>query len=431
MLGGGTFLTQNKVLPGTYINFISVAKASANLTDRGTCTMAFELDWGADGKIFEVTGEDLIKNSKKLFGYDFAHEKMKNLRDLFMNAKKLYAYRLNTGNKASCEYADAKHSGIRGNDIKIVIQKNVDDETKYNISTLLDDKVVDIQTVGAKEELKNNDYVDFKSTINIIKLSSGTALTGGTNGEVTAGNHQDYLSKVEAYQFNVIGLASKDASIKKLYEVFTKRMRDEVGQKFQAVIHQHKADYEGIISVKNETAGNGVDLVYWVTGLEASTDINKSCLNKRYNGELDVLADFSQGELKKAILQGEFTLHKVGDELRVLSDVNSLVTVIEEKGEVFKDNQTIRIIDQIAMDIAHLFNTKYLGIVPNDKSGRTSLWADIVKHHEVLQDLRAIENFSEEDIVVEQGETKKAVLVSDAVTIVNTMEKLYMVVKIA
>ena len=28
-LGGGTFLVQNKVLPGAYINFISVANASA------------------------------------------------------------------------------------------------------------------------------------------------------------------------------------------------------------------------------------------------------------------------------------------------------------------------------------------------------------------------------------------------------------------
>ena len=26
-LGGGTFLTQNKVLPGAYMNFVSVAKA--------------------------------------------------------------------------------------------------------------------------------------------------------------------------------------------------------------------------------------------------------------------------------------------------------------------------------------------------------------------------------------------------------------------
>ena len=34
-LGGGTWLTQNKVLNGAYINFISAARASTNLSDRG------------------------------------------------------------------------------------------------------------------------------------------------------------------------------------------------------------------------------------------------------------------------------------------------------------------------------------------------------------------------------------------------------------
>lgn len=39
-LGGGTFLTQNKVLPGAYINFISTAKASATLSERGYGAMS-------------------------------------------------------------------------------------------------------------------------------------------------------------------------------------------------------------------------------------------------------------------------------------------------------------------------------------------------------------------------------------------------------
>ena len=37
-LGGGTFVTQNKTLPGAYINFVSAA-ASATLSDRGIATM--------------------------------------------------------------------------------------------------------------------------------------------------------------------------------------------------------------------------------------------------------------------------------------------------------------------------------------------------------------------------------------------------------
>lgn len=84
--------------------------------------------------------------------------------------------------------------------------------------------------------------------------------------------------------------------------------------------------------------------------------------------------------------------------------------------------------DQIANDIAVLFNTKYLGNVPNDAAGRISLWSDIVKHHEQLAEIRAIENFSDADVVVSQGETKKSVVVQDAVTVVNAMAQLYMTV---
>lgn len=49
-LGGGTFTSQNKKLPGTYINFVSAASASAALSDRGVATMPLELDWGTEGK---------------------------------------------------------------------------------------------------------------------------------------------------------------------------------------------------------------------------------------------------------------------------------------------------------------------------------------------------------------------------------------------
>ena len=69
-LGGGIFLAQNKVLPGSYINFVSAAKASASLSDRGIATMPLVLDWGKDEEVFEVTSADFQKNSRELFGYD-------------------------------------------------------------------------------------------------------------------------------------------------------------------------------------------------------------------------------------------------------------------------------------------------------------------------------------------------------------------------
>lgn len=433
MLGGGTFMSQNKVLPGTYVNFVSLATASATLSDRGIATMPLELDWGVEGKVFEVTNADFHENSMKIFGYPYDHDKMKGLRDLFKNITTLFAYRLNGGGtKATNTYATAKFGGVRGNDLKIVIQKNVDDETMYDVQTVLDNTVVDAQTVAKATELVANDYVTWNGAE--LAVTASTPLAGGTNATVDGTAHQTYLDKIESYSFNALGVIATEDTIKTLYVNFCKRLRDEIGAKFKAVIYNKAADYEGVINVKNKVTDDGWSescLVYWVTGIEAGCAVNKSNLNKVYNGEFTVDVDYTQSQLVAAIKAGEFTLHKVGSDIRVLEDINSLVNTTDTKGDVFKDNQTIRVIDQIANDIAVLFNTKYLGTVPNDEAGRISLWTDIVKHHEQMQGIRAIENFSDKDITVAQGNTKKAVVVTDAVTVVNAMSKLYMTVTVA
>lgn len=229
-----------------------------------------------------------------------------------------------------------------------------------------------------------------------------------------------------------MGVTTMDDTIKSLYINFCKRLRDEIGSKFQLVIYNKGADYLGVVNVKNKVeAGLESSLVYFVTGLIGGCAVNKSNLNKIYTGEFKVDTNYTQNQLVQSIGAGEFVFHKVGNDVRVLEDINSKVTVTDEQGEVFKDNQTIRVIDQIANDIAVLFNTKYLGEIPNDADGRISLWSDIVKHHQELQKIRAIENFGAKDVVVIEGEHKKSIAVKDAITVVNAMAQLYMTVKVA
>lgn len=433
-LGGGTFVTQNKELPGAYINFVSAASANSALSDRGIATMPLELDWGVDGDIFEVSSGDFQKNSLKIFGYDYAHEKMKGLRDLFLNAQTLYGYKLTSGGKkAGNDLAEARYTGIRGNDLKIVIQKNADDEALFNVDTLLGDMVVDEQIVKTANELTANDFVVFKDSLELA-VTAATPLTGGENGTVNGEAYQKYLDKIESYSYNTMGVAVTDDTTKSLFEAFVKRLRDEMGVKFQLVLYNKSADYYGVINVKNKVLDEGASessLVYWVTGISAGCEVNRSNQNKVYNGGFSVDVGYTQTQLRQSIKAGEFVLHKVGSDIRVLEDINSMVTVSDTQGEIFKDNQTIRVIDQIANDIAVLFTTKYLGVVPNDPAGRISLWSDIVKHHEQLQEIRAIEDFVDSDITVERGNTKKSVVVTDLVTIVNTMSKLYMTVTVA
>jgi len=431
-LGGGTFLTQNKVLPGSYINFISAARASANLSDRGYAAMPLVLDWGVDGEVFTVESADFQKESLKIFGYSYTHEKLKGLRDLFKNIRTAYFYKLNTGVKADSTYATAKHGGIRGNDLKIAISTNVDDDTKYDVQTLLGTIKVDTQTVSTMGDLVSNDFVDFKAGA-AIALTVGTPLIGGTNGaELTGVEYQTFLDKIESYSFNTLGCLSTSPQIADLFVQFTKRMRDEVGVKFQTVVYRVEADYEGIINLHNDVTDddNVASLIYWVTGAAAGCAVNKSNTNKKYDGEFKVDVNFKQSELEAALKAGKFMFHKVGDDVRVLEDVNSFTTFTDEKNVDFNSNQTVRVLDQIANDIAVLFNTKYLGNVPNDAAGRISFWNDVVKHHQELEKIRAIEDFIADDVVVTKGDTKKSVVVNDVVTVTNAMAQLYMTVTV-
>lgn len=433
-LGGGSFTTQNKELPGAYINFVSAASASAALSDRGIATMPLELDWGMEGEIFEVTNEDFQKDSLKIFGYAYDSPKMKGLVDLFLGAKTLYAYRLNGGGKkAANEFATALYSGVRGNDLRIAIQMNVDDTGKFDVATYLGAVRVDLQTVTSAGELATNSYVEFKGDAALAETAS-TPLTGGTNGTVDGTAHQAYLDKIESYSYNTMGAVVTDETTKKLYAAFNRRMRDEMGVKFQLVLYRaDNADYMGVISVKNRVTDEGfseASLVYWVTGAECGCEVNRSCQNKRYDGSFGIDTGFTQAQLKECIRKGELVLHRVNSDIRVLDDINTMVTTTDEQGDVFKSNQTVRVIDQIGNDDAVLFNTKYLGNVPNDASGRISLWSDLVKIRKKLQDLRAIENFTDDDVKVAPGDTKKSVVVTCAVEVVNAMGKLYMTVMV-
>lgn len=427
-LGGGTWTVQNKIVPGAYINVVSAGLASAALSDRGIATVPLELNWGPEGEIFKVTTGDMQKYARKIFGYDYTDENMKGLRDLFAGGTLvLYAYRLNGGGtKASNEYATAKYSGTRGNDIKIGITKDVDDLQAWNVTTYLGTAKIETQTVKNAEELKSNDFVEFKTSAE-LKAVAAAELTGGTNGVVDGDAHAKYQAKAEPYGFNTMGVAITDEPTKKLYIAYVKRMRDEVGKKFQLVLYKSDADYMGVISVPNKTLDAGwseASAVYWVTGVECATAINKSCEGKVYDGEFNI--ESIDNDLEDYIKKGQLVLDRNNDEIEILSDINTHITLTKECNGDFCDNQTIRIVDELANQDALIFKTRYRGKFPNDEPGRSSLKSDLCSIREQMQKMRALENFKREDVTVEKGETKKSVVVENEVQVVNTMSIMYM-----
>jgi hypothetical protein len=339
MLGGGVFVTQNKTLPGSYINFVSVATTTSALGERGTVAIALPLNKNV-GKVIELNKLDFVANSEEILGIKYDSTEAAPLREIFCHANKVYVYDL------------------------------------------------------------------------------------GTDGTVA-----DVISALEPYEFNILCAYTEDVSA---YITGVKSWRDELGKKCQLVVYnQDKVDHEGIINVVSTVGDDNAPeyaLIAWVAGAEAGCKVNESCTNMLYDGEYTVVTDKTQSQLESCIQNGQIAFHLVYGDVRMLEDINSLTTTNADKGEDFKYNQTIRVIDQIANDIAKLFNTKYLGKIPNNASGRVSLWADIVSHHRELESLQAIENFDANLLTVEQGNTKKSVVVNDVITVVNSMAQLYMTV---
>lgn len=340
MLGGGVFVTQNKTLPGSYINFVSLTSTSSALGERGTVAIVLPLD-KKNGEVIEITKADFVSNCKEQLGFEYGAKEVAPLREIFCHASKVYIYDMGTGKTIT-----------------------------------------------------------------------------------------DALAALEAYEFNVL-CAYTDMTVT-TYIDKVKSWRDDMGKKCQLVVYnQTGVDHEGVINVVSTVSNDDADeyaLVAWVAGAEAGCKINESCTNMLYDGEYTIVTNKTQTDLENHIKNGEVAFHLVYGEVRMLEDINSLTTTDADRGEDFKSNQTIRVIDQIANDIAKQFNTKYLGKIPNNPSGRTSLWADIVKHHRELEELQAIENFDANLLTVEPGQNKKSVVVNDVVTVVNSMTQLYMTV---
>lgn len=340
MLGGGVFVTQNKTLPGSYINFVSLASANATLGERGTVAVALPLNKAA-GTVIELTRAEFVANCKELTGAEYTSDAVAPLREIFCHANKVYVYDLGEDKTAS-----------------------------------------------------------------------------------------DAVNAFEPYEFNILCAYTSDAGDATAYITAVKSWRDDMGKKCQVVVYnQSTPNHEGVINVVSTVSeGDAHALVAWVAGAEAGCKINESCTNMLYDGEYTIVTDKTQSQLEDCIEAGQIAFHLVYGDVRLLEDVNSLTETTTDKGEDFKSNQTIRVIDQIANDIAKLFNVKYLGKIQNNASGRVSLWGDIVKHHKELEALGAIENFDAELLKVEQGTTKKSVVVTDVVTVVNSMAQLYMTV---
>ena len=444
-MAGGFWTSQNKVLPGVYINTKSAANVSASIGTRGIVAICEGLDWGETGKIQRIIpGESLYP----YIGYDITNSKALFLQEIFKGSDvtappiAVLLYRpAGSGGVAASATIDtnltvtANYEGIRGNDITMVISASVDDEGAFDVQTVIDGTVVDTQTAEDVSGLVANDWVTFSGTS--IAETAGTALTGGVNPTVSVADHSLFLTALEAEQFDIVIYDGDDSTTKAAYAAFAKRISERVGYKCQTVLAGSGFNSEWTIQIANGvilqdgTTLTAAQATWWVGGAEAGALYNQSLTYAQYPQAAQASPKMTDAELEAAVLAGQIAFTDSFGVVKICTDINSLTTYTVDKGEEYHKNRVMRVLNQLCNDIYRYFSLYFIGKVSNNASGRALLRGWIVGYLLEMQANNGVQNFTADDVSVEQGNSVDSVLINVAIQPVDSIEKVYITVTVS
>lgn len=439
-MAGGTFISQNKIRPGAYLNFKAVETPSISVGSRGIVTFATELNWGEEGKLIDLYSTDLTSgDSLAKVGLTAFDKDSKLLNLALSNAYLLKVYRLNKGGKKATKTAGgvtitAKYAGTFGNKIAILIKAL--DNGVFEVSTYADGYAVDTQKVKTTSELVANDYVEFSAGTSLEAIAS-TLLEGGTNGTTQSANYTEYFNLLKTAQWQTLAIVRDDSNAATLASTFIKQMREDEGKYVQLVVaNSDNADYEGIINNVSSVVMDGetisaLEFNAYVAGITAGASVVESNTGKVVDGAESIVTQLSNDEIISALQNGKFVLSQNQDgKIKVEKDINSLHTFTSDKNYTFSKNRVIRTLDEIGTSICSIWETTFLGKVSNNEAGRTLFKSSIINYLTELNNMGAIQNFESDKVEVLAGNDIDSVVANIAIQPVDSMEILYMTINV-
>ncbi|MBR3238766.1 MAG: phage tail sheath family protein [Oscillospiraceae bacterium] len=446
-MAGGIWTSQNKVLPGVYINVKSQPSANVSIGTRGVVAICEPLSWGATGTVMRIKpGEDL----RPYIGHDITAAQALFLREMMKGSDttsgpiEILLYRpAGTGGVAATAtignlVATAQYVGVRGNDITVAIIADPDNAGYYNVQTVVDGSVVDDQYVNAITSLTANAWVSYSGS-GTLAANAGTALTGGVDPTVAAADYSAFLTAIEPYTFDIITYDGTTATVITAIANFVQRMNESIGRKCQAVMAGSAAAVNSkyVIAVQNGVVLNdGTQLTaqqatYWVAGVEAGALYHQSLTYAQYPGAIEANPKMSDAELETAIAGGMLCFTDTFDIVKICTDINTKTTISVDEGAEFKKNRVMRVVNQFCNDVYEYFSASFIGKVDNNASGRALLRAWIIGYMNEMQANNGIQNFVAEDVSVAAGTAIDAVVINVAIQPVDAIEKIYMTVTVS
>ncbi len=489
-MAGGTFIAQNKIRPGAYINFKTNKKPIPKIGTRGVVAMSLPLTWGDETDLITITHQDFEKNGQGLFaktGLSATGEESLPIRLALQNANKVLLFRNNQRETGTIEgsvraygestsmggladgmiMGEAKYAGTLGNQIRVRIAKPYpltyrtsrrarDVDTIYTDEdgkeTILDSQRINDIKSGSKP-LMDNDFVTFTFAEDfdwddIPDTPVIISLEGGKDGEARYTMWEEVGSVAEAL------LSKNEWNVYVGYLESIWDFRENEGKKVQNVIAREfsvegNINYEGTIYItqgiitKDGTEISKENFAAYIAGMTAGAEINQSNTYHVIEEAVDILEDeipshlvWEKGyTLEEALQNGAMMLSRRQDGAIVIEkDINSLHTFEDDnqyKDYSFTKNRVIRTLDEINNSIRLLFEKSYIGKVDNTEEGRNIFKADLINYLKLLQSMNCIQNFDAgADIEILAGNEIDELVVNLSIQPVDAMEKLYMTVTV-
>lgn len=480
-MAGGTWRIQNKVRPGVYINVKGDGKPVLT-TPLGRLLMFQNkpLGWGKKG-IIELTA---TSDFTALTGHKNTDEVLAPVTEALKDAETVLLLNdfdggaKSTSTKEGVYTINAKYEGEQGNNISVsfVPSPLVDDAKTQDITvtTLFGTKQVDQAKItlplATKEAITaaeltdekqlevHNDYVDITFGTNpadvtkelnskgeyplytaifngLTQNAANVSLTGGSNGtNKVVDDMNDYLEN-EFYAVATTAGWDESSNIHKLLVEEIKLLRENVGIKVRGVVPNESGavyNYEGISTVLNGYVLNDGTVITpniataRFAGMSASATPDQALTYTQLDDAAEAKPKLNNDKTIEALKAGQIVFTtRAGNRVVIEQDINSLTKFTSTKPKDFSKNRIIRTLDEICTNTTQTFETSFLGKVSNNEYGRDLFKANRVSYLAGLETQNMIRDFDPNDLTIDQGDEKDAVLMNLYVTPVDAMEKLY------
>lgn len=259
----------------------------------------------------------------------------------------------------------------------------------------------------------NKDYIT-KALIGYVKAPYRVKvylMAKNTENDAKADKFADALKTLQTDRWDYLAIPTITTAQCESVATWLKTNRENKGKRSKVVLPGYAADYEGVINFSNTTIKTasktytGAQYTPRIAGLIAGTPLTISATYAPLSEVVDC-DRYTDDENDEKVNKGEFFIWFDGEKFKMSRAMNSLVTTTQSKLEAYQTIKSVDIMDAIYDDIKKTAQDSYIGKYTNVYDNKQLLISAIMGYFKELEDGRLLQkDYSSVDINVEKVKT--------------------------